>query len=93
MPVQNISAAVDSIGGTPRPLPVKGYPERRRDQGSDSRPKPKKPDDQTTREDRDNPERLGFAGIASYPRGVLGRLVYPLWPHRSGPPVQPTRNP
>jgi len=32
--------------------------------------------------DQDNPERLGFAGIAAYPRGVAGRLVYPFWRSR-----------
>ena len=28
--------------------------------------------------DRENPERLGFAGIEEYPRGLFGRFAWPL---------------
>ena len=34
---------------------------------------------------RDKPDRLGFKGMESYPRSVLGRLVYPIW-RGFGPP-------
>jgi sterol desaturase/sphingolipid hydroxylase (fatty acid hydroxylase superfamily) len=32
--------------------------------------------------DRDRPERLGFAGMERYPRGLLGRFFYPFWKPR-----------
>ena len=31
------------------------------------------------------PERLGFAGMARYPRSLIGRLMYPLWPRPKKP--------
>ncbi len=35
--------------------------------------------------DREQPERLGFAGMESYPESVPGRFVYPLWRGRKRP--------
>ena len=32
--------------------------------------------------DREGPDRLGFAGMETYPRGVPGRFVYPFWKRR-----------
>jgi sterol desaturase/sphingolipid hydroxylase (fatty acid hydroxylase superfamily) len=29
--------------------------------------------------DAEQPEQLGFVGIERFPRGVLGRLIYPFW--------------
>lgn len=32
--------------------------------------------------EQEQPNRLGFNGMENYPRGVLGRLVYPFWKRR-----------
>lgn len=32
--------------------------------------------------ERERPERFGFAGMEHYPRGVVGRFVYPFWKPR-----------